>query len=154
MKYAPYVLVALLVALVIYIAASTGISRPDNEFRGEDNVIEPTSGVWETRIDEQPPVIIEVTPLEFGRGAAKWRFSVVFTTHSGSLDEDPSTAAFIVDDVGKIYRPIAWEGAEPGGHHREGVLIFNSIEPTPRYIELKMNNIGSIAERSFRWNIE
>ncbi len=154
MKYVPYAFAALLVALVIYIAASTSIVRPDNEFRDEGATVELAPSVWETRIDEQPPVIIEVTPLEFGREAAQWKFGVVFTTHSGSLEEDPAVSAFIVDDEGKMYQPMAWEGDGPGGHHREGTLIFNAVDPAPRYIEMKMNDIGGIAERSFRWNIE
>lgn len=109
---------------------------------------------WETKIDDQPPVAVEVTPVELGQAAGQWKFAVTFTTHSGSLDEDLLTVASLADDKGNVYRPIFWEGPGPGGHHREGILIFNPIEPTPKYVELKIKNVGGVVERFFRWNTE
>jgi|SRR3989338_800805 len=109
---------------------------------------------WETKIDEEPPVTIEITPVEFGPAANQWKFNVIFTTHSGILDFDPMGIASITDDKGGVSRPIAWEGPGPGGHHREGMLIFNPVNPTPKYIKLKMNNVGGAAERTFIWNGE
>ena len=54
-----------------------------------------------------------------------------------------------IDDSGKEYKPIAWEGPV-GGHHREGMLIFNQITPNPKSVELKISNIGDVV-RSFVW---
>ena len=81
-------------------------------------------------------------------------FRITFTTHSGSLDDDPTSVASMVDEVGNVYLPTGWEGPGPGGHHREGMLVFNAIESTPKYIELRVNGIGGISERLFRWNLE
>ena len=59
-----------------------------------------------------------------------------------------------MDDKGNIYQPKMWEGPGPGGHHREGVLVFSPIEPAPKYVELRIKNIGGIAERLFRWDVK
>ena len=107
---------------------------------------------WDTKSDDQPPVAIKATPIEFGQDAKLWKFTIVFDTHSGSLDQDPTKVISLTDDKGNTYQPIAWEGSEPGGHHREGTLIFNSIQPLPEYVELKIKNVGGIVERSLRWN--
>ncbi|MBI2052459.1 MAG: hypothetical protein HYT38_02145 [Candidatus Sungbacteria bacterium] len=109
---------------------------------------------WETKTDEQPPIIIAVTPVEFGEDVKVWKFEIVLDTHSGSLNDDMLTVATLVDNKGNAYQPISWEGPDPGGHHREGMLIFNEISPIPEYVELKINNVGGISERSFRWNIQ
>ncbi len=59
--------------------------------------------------------------------------------------------AVLVDDQGKEYKPIRWEGPV-GGHHREGVLIFDQITPNPKSVELKISNIGDVV-RSFTWQL-
>ncbi|MDP3947441.1 MAG: hypothetical protein Q8Q41_01975, partial [bacterium] len=89
---------------------------------------------WETKTDEQPSVTIAVTPVEFGGDVKTWRFTVVLDTHLGSLDEDPTQIAMLMDDKGNTYQPTAWEGQGPGGHHREGVLVFNANNPVPAYV--------------------
>ncbi len=109
---------------------------------------------WETKTDEQPPVLVKATPTELGKDAKQWRFTVAFTAHSGDLDQDPLKVVSLFDDKGNVYEPISWEGPGPGGHHREGTLVFNSINPFPKFIELKIKDVGGIPERSFRWNLE
>ena len=74
-------------------------------------------------------------------------------THSVELDQDMIKIAIIVDDQGKEYKPIRWEGAEAGGHHREGVLIFSQITPTPKSVELKISSISDVV-RSFIWQLK
>ena len=74
-------------------------------------------------------------------------------THSVELDQDMTESAVLIDGQDKEYKPIGWEGPS-GGHHREGVLVFDPIEPMPKYIELKIKNIGGVTERLFKWNIE
>ena len=115
---------------------------------------EPTILQWETKTDEQPPIIIKVTPVEFGKHFQTWKFRVVFDTHSGSLDDDLLRVVVLADDNGNDYRPTAWEGAGAGGHHREGTLLFEAINPIPLYVELKIKNVGGIAERSFKWYLK
>lgn len=109
---------------------------------------------WETYTSEQEPVLIKITPTQLGSGQSPWKFMVTFTTHSGDLDQDPTKVAVLVDDTGNTYRPISWEGPQPGGHHIEGSLLFNAVEPVPNYVELKILDVGGISERIFKWSLE
>ena len=74
------------------------------------------------------------------------------STHSVELDQDMIKVTVLVDDSGKEYKPIAWEGPT-GGHHREGVVIFNKVTPTQKSITLKISSIGDV-NRSFNWQLK
>ena len=119
-----------------------------------NDVSPPNQKKLETKTDEQASVTVEVTPLELSKEAKTWNFTVAFTTHSGNLDQDLTKVAVLTDDKGNVYQPTAWEGSPPGGHHRSGTLIFNSLNPTPKFIELKIKDVGGVPERSFKWNLE
>lgn len=108
----------------------------------------------EPKIDEQSSVTVTVTPIELNQVAETWKFELVLDTHSGSLDEDLMEVATLVDDQMNIYTATSWEGTEAGGHHREGILSFDAIEPLPKTIELKIKGIGGIDERSFKWPLQ
>ena len=113
-----------------------------------------SSKKWETRIDEKPPVTIQITPVELGPTANQWKFNITLTTHTGSLNQDLIKTVSLLDDWGNVYLPTVWEGPGPGGHHRAGVLTFEAINPTPSYIELKIKNVGGVPERLFKWNLK
>ncbi len=138
MKYLLYIIIGLATTAFLYF----GI------FNSEQS-----NQQWETKTDNQLPVTIKVTPIELSQSANQWRFTVVFDTHSESLDQDLTKAISLADDKGSAYQPIAWEGSGPGGHHREGVLVFNAIQPMPQSVELKIKNVGGIPERLFQWDI-
>lgn len=143
MKYLVYAIIVLVAGSMLYVGFFNGKkSQQNNDER-----------VWETKTDDQPPVTIAITPIEFGKDTQIWKFNVDFTTHSGSLDDDPVKVASLMDDKGNTYEPTAWEGPGPGGHHRAGVLLFNAVSPAPEYITLRIRNVGGIAEREFRWTI-
>lgn len=108
-----------------------------------------TQRKWESKIDEQALVIVTVTPFDMPQDSNEWKFDVVMDTHSVELDQNLIKSTVLVDDQGKEYKPLKWEGTV-GGHHREGVLIFNSIIPTPKSVELKISDIGGVI-RSFMW---
>ncbi|MDP2926739.1 MAG: hypothetical protein Q8N65_01205 [bacterium] len=150
MKY--LIILALVFLLYYYYQPQEQTLSPQNE--QPEQSISAGRKQWETRSDDQPPVAIKVTPTELGRDAKQWRFNIVFDTHSGSLDDDPLAIATLIDDKNNIYQPNNWEGAGPGGHHREGVLIFEAINPAPAYVELKIKNVGGIAERLFKWKMQ
>ena len=107
---------------------------------------------WETKTDEQANVTVVVTPLDLSAQSTGWKFDIGMSTHSVELDQDPVQMATLIDDKGNVYKPISWEGAGPGGHHREGVLRFNRITPIPKSVELKISNIGGVI-RSFVWQL-
>ncbi len=153
MKYLSYIFIALIAGLLIYFGFFDSKPQPNENPKTEQST-DASQGQWETKIDNQPPITVKVTPIEFGKNVRLWKFAVAFDTHSGSLDQDLRQVAMLLDDKGNVYWPIAWEGPEPGGHHREGVLVFNPVELSPKYVELKIKNIGGVVERLFRWNLE
>lgn len=112
-----------------------------------------TKQTWETKTEEQESVTVVVTPLDLSPNSKEWKFDVGMNTHSVELDQDMIKIAVLVDDKGKEYKPLRWEGAEAGGHHREGMLIFNQITPSPKSVELKISGIGGVV-RIFKWDVK
>ncbi|MDO8561697.1 MAG: hypothetical protein Q7S05_02620 [bacterium] len=108
---------------------------------------------YESQTDSQGIVSVTVTPLQLGAVASGWKFNVVLDTHSGSLDQDMLTSAVLVDDSDNVYRPTNWDGAPPGGHHREGVLSFMPNISVPKKVQLKILNI-EVPERNFTWELK
>jgi len=104
---------------------------------------------WEIKTDTQANVTVTVTPLGLSPQSKEWKFSIVMDTHSVELNHDITKSSALIDDQGKEYRPLNWEGLV-GGHHREGVLTFSRITPAPKSVELKIMGIGDVT-RSFSW---
>jgi hypothetical protein len=157
MKYLKFSPIILAIAFLLYYYFF--ISEPQRETSPPQN--EPSSQSinteqkqWETKSDDQPPVSIKVTPTLLGQEAKQWKFTVIFDTHAGSLDDDLLKVASLADNKGNSYQPVAWEGPGPGGHHREGALIFNPILPLPEYVELKIKDVDGIKERLFKWEMK
>jgi len=147
-------LIAVVVVGVLFLLAFSNynINHPvlNNSTKKVQN---PIIEKWESKIDDQANITVTVTPSNLSFDSKEWKFSVVMDTHSVELDQDLVKLALLIDDKGKEYKPLRWEGAPIGGHHREGVLIFNQITPTPKSIELKISGIGGVV-RSFKWDIK
>lgn len=107
---------------------------------------------WEPKIDEQASVTVTVTPSDLGVDSKEWKLDIVMSTHSVELDQDMTAVAVLVDDFGKEYSPVRWEGAPAGGHHREGALIFAPITLYPQHLKLNIKDIGGV-QRSFSWTL-
>lgn len=99
-------------------------------------------------------VTLVVTPKGLVQGAATWDFTVVFDTHTQDLADDPMSSAVLRDPKGNEFKPVAWDGPPPGGHHREGVLRFTPIVPQPDSVELRIKRQGEDAPRVFRWQLK
>ena len=108
---------------------------------------------WETKTSDRDGVTVTVTPVEIDLSSetSEWKFSIVLNTHSVNLDYDMTDITVLVDND-KEYKPLRWEGAPAGGHHREGLLIFAPITPYPQYLEMIIKNIGA-TERLFSWSL-
>ena len=115
---------------------------------------EETQAKWESKTDDQGSVTVTVTPvaIDLSSQTTEWKFDIVLNTHSVELNQDLTEVATIVDDAGKEYKPLRWEGAEAGGHHREGMLVFAPINPYPRYLKLIIKSVGDV-ERLFSWTL-
>ena len=99
-------------------------------------------------------VTVAVTPQNLSGDARSWDFKIVLDTHSADLNDDLVKSSFLLDGAGGRLAPAAWDGAPPGGHHREGLLRFKPISPRPQSIELRITRAGEDAPRSFRWQLE
>ena len=111
-------------------------------------------GSLETQTNAEGSVEVSVTALRGGAADADWSFTVELNTHSGSLDDDLAAASELRDGQGNVYTPVAWDGAPPGGHHREGILKFAPISPYPTSLALVVKGVGGVAERTFTWQIK
>jgi hypothetical protein len=99
-------------------------------------------------------VTVAVTPGNLGADAKIWDFAIVLDTHSQDLSEDLASSAVLADAQGNESKPLAWEGAAPGGHHRSGVLKFNAITPRPQAVELRISRPREGKARVFRWELK
>ena len=99
-------------------------------------------------------VTVAITPQKLATSAKSWDFKVVLDTHSGDLNDDLVKSSLLLDGAGAQYAPVAWDGAPPGGHHREGVLRFKPVSPQPQSIELQITRPGEAAPRTFRWQLK
>jgi len=101
------------------------------------------------KVDSQGEVSVGILPKNVPDSEI-WEFEVTLDTHSLELSEDlPKLTRLWVEE--KEYAPLSWEGDPPGDHHREGILKFNKISPSPKEIKLKMTDVGRISERLFSW---
>lgn len=98
-------------------------------------------------------VTVRVTPKPVGGLDSRWEFVITLDTHSADLSDDLTLSAVLVTDEGRTFKPVSWQGAPPGGHHREGVLAFDVPAPRPGVIELRIARPGEAAPRLFRWQL-
>ncbi|HMS23146.1 MAG TPA: hypothetical protein PKA38_05325 [Candidatus Levybacteria bacterium] len=104
-----------------------------------------------TQTNSEGTVTIKVTPENISEDKKTWNFRIVLDTHTGSLDEDLTKNAVLIDDQAERLKPEAWEGDPPGGHHREGLLTFGPFSNDSKSITLILQNVGGVFERKFTW---
>lgn len=97
---------------------------------------------------------VAVTPQSLSGAGGSRDFKIVPDTHSQDLSDDLTKSALLLDRIGGQHAPIGWDGAPPGGHHREGVLRFKPVSLQPQLIELQITRAGEDAPRSFRWQLK
>ncbi len=107
--------------------------------------IQPKNISFQTLTNNQNNVEFKVTPLSTSE------FQIAMDTHSVDLDFDLTKISILYDNLGNEYKPIKWEGSEPGGHHRSGVLKFSSLNKNAKSIKLVFNDS---ATREFKWNLD
>jgi hypothetical protein len=107
---------------------------------------------YEMQASNDNGVRVTVTPktLSANQPAA---FDIRLNTHSVPLDQDLTAVSELKDDQGRRYLPDRWEGSPPGGHHRNGTLVFPNLEPSVKSVTLTIRNVAQIPERTFNWQI-
>lgn len=155
MKYVlPIIVIALAIAGIVFFRVFNRPQRlPVAPEQSRESEIT-SQGNWETKTDEQSGVAVSVTPVDMSPQSDEWTFHIAMDTHSVELDQDLTKVAVLVDSQGREYMPLRWEGPGPGGHHREGALVFQAIRPASSFVVLKIKNVGGVSERSFTWNME
>jgi len=79
-------------------------------------------------------------------------FLVTMDTHSGDLAQyDLKAVSVLRDSEGREFVPQAWEGWEEGGHHRQGLLVFQR-PPTTGGVQLTILGVAGTPQRVFRWD--
>lgn len=101
----------------------------------------------ETQTINDGAVAIAVTPMNIGNNST-WRFEIILDTHSGELNQNLMEESGLTDNNGNEYKPIAWNGDPPGGHHRKGILEFSPTSGTRGSVTLKIFN------NSFQWPVD
>ncbi|EKD57324.1 MAG: hypothetical protein ACD_57C00344G0006 [uncultured bacterium] len=110
--------------------------------------------VLSTQTNSEGQVTVKVTPKDLSQSSSSWDFEIVLDTHSGNLDQNLTEISILIDDKENRFTPVAWEGDPPQGHHRSGILKFKRLSPKPKSIELRIEKMGDVNERSFKWELQ
>ena len=102
-----------------------------------DGVSTATTMLQERAVDSGD-VEVRITPLRLDPTGAS--FLVVLDTHSVDLDVD-LVAGSKLSVGGTDWPTDRWDGAAPGGHHREGELRFSSAGPVQGRAELTITGL-------------
>lgn len=137
--------------LLFYVTRENSATPPANQAADQSAV---NGKSLEAKINEEGSVKVKITPMDVSPVSSTWKFNIVLDTHSVELDYDLIKTVSLFDERGKEYKPVSWEGAGPGGHHRDGSLIFNAVTPPPKEIEIRVLNVGEVAIRSFVWQLQ
>ena len=113
-----------------------------------------TAPAFSARSSDSAGVRMVVTPKALGPGVTVWEFEVVMDTHTKPLDENLAQVTALVDEGGRRYTLVAWQGDPPGGHHRKGVLQFSAPAEMPVSVELQITGVGGAGTRTFRWELK
>jgi hypothetical protein len=111
------------------------------------------AGAYETRSNRENSVRVDVKPVQLVPGQSA-RFEVRMNSHSETLGEDMVAVSSVKDSAGRIYQATAWQGSEPGGHHRTGVLEFPKLENNTESITLIIRKVAKVPKRTFEWSVE
>lgn len=148
-KSAIVFLVIIAIGLALYFAISS--QRPNTPTVTSENKAKQAD--FQTQTVSDAEVKYTITPLNISSDNSKtWDFEIRLDTHSGSLDQDLVSQFRLIDDKGNEYEALNWDGALPGGHHREGILKFSPISPLPGAIELSIKT-SSGEKTSLRWKL-
>jgi len=111
------------------------------------------ASAYETRSNRENQVRVDVKPVQLAPGQPA-RFEVRMNSHSETLGEDMVAVSSVKDSAGRIYQATAWQGSEPGGHHRTGVLEFPKLENNTESITLIIRKVAKVPQRTFEWLVE
>lgn len=112
----------------------------------------PTALALSTQSVSGGGVVVTVTPLTLALGQPA-TFDISMNSHSVEIVEDMVAATVLRDEAGNQSAAAAWEGAGPGGHHREGVIRFPPLTGEPAEVVLIVKDVAKVPVREFRWTM-
>lgn len=150
--------IPVIVVTMLIVGCSTGFAPPDKEnttpvLSSAPSSYGPTNGVVQSHTGGSVTIDVEWVKLENN----SLTFSVAMNTHSVDLDSyDLGKLAVLRDDTNNEYYPVSWDSA-PGGHHRQGTLVFSLPESvsqgTAEYVEVVIRDVAGIEERVLKWEL-
>ena len=132
--------IAALLLLVSVAAVAAGCSESDDR--------RTATPVLESRTVDAGEVTVKVTPLQLDSSGAT--FLVALDTHSVDLSGDLAASSTLTVS-GTEWRSEGWDGAEPGGHHREGELRFSAAGPAQGQATLTITGLPEPVQAS--WDV-
>ena len=140
------IFVLIILAVAIFISASFESKKKESNTQ-----VLPTKEVDKlaTKTDDSGQVFVDAKPLK--TEGKNLQFEITVTTHSVDLSEDLSSVSKLIVD-GLEATPIRWDGDPPGGHHREGTLLFEGNFINPKSVKLIIESIGG-EKKEFEWEL-
>lgn len=132
-KHIPEILVALAIVMTtLWTVNAVAFERQSSRGNG-------------VRVDVQPVQLLPGKPA---------KFKIKMNTHSVELNQDLLNISTLKDARGREYRTEKWDGTEPGGHHRSGVLSFAELAAHPGVVTLVIRDIADVPARTFTWPVK
>ena len=170
-KSTSYLVMVVAVLAVLLLAGCAGkqseVLRPEAQPEGETwpptptaqpstpttETHQPSTSGWDLspRRNDAGQVVVEITPITLSGDT--WEFEVAFNTHSVNLGFDVTEVSVLRCDQGQEYTPTVWEGADPGGHHRSGILKFAALDHSTSFVQIVIQDVAKVPERVFRWEV-
>ncbi len=116
-------------------------------------VIASDANAYERISNRENRVRVDVVPVQLESGKSA-KFEIRMNTHSGDLSQDLVSVSTLKDDNGREYRPVDWQGAPPGGHHRTGVLEFPALNGNTKSVTLVIRDVANVPERIYKWDLK
>ncbi len=111
------------------------------------------ANAYERISNRENRVRVDVVPVQLESGKSA-KFEIRMNAHSGDLSQDLVSVSTLKDDNGREYRPVDWQGAPPGGHHRTGVLEFPALNGNTKSVTLVIRDVANVPERVYKWNLK
>lgn len=110
------------------------------------------AGSLQLQANSEGEVQVTVGPFNISAKSPVWNFGISTNTHTVDITEDLMSVVELLDDKGSVYKPIGYQG-DTSDHHRTGILDFKAISPFPASLELRIDKIGGIPTRTFKWTL-
>ena len=146
-----FILIVIIVSAGVFTVVNP-ISKPGEKDENTPVLEIVKNNTFSSQLNSEGNTTVKVMPENVSSDKKSWSFKIVLDAHEGSLDQDLTKNVYLIDDQKSKSNPLKWEGDSIGGHHREGLLTFESFLQTPKLVTLIIENIG-IPERKFTWSI-